>query len=194
MKSMGLQDLFPISSLCLLANSDRLSYKPSLAKPLPKLLLKRQKQTSLLLIVAMIMNLKVTFFFKTILKYQGGHIKEALNILCPVVLEKIFFVNKHLLYNPQYIEDLKKDLEGTLAKEKEHYENSPAENLKKKLPMIIFHCEFSQKRGPRAHRLLRNKDREVNFKNFPHMDYPEVFLLDGGYCNFYPQFPVRIFY
>jgi hypothetical protein len=122
-------------------------------------------------------------------EFKGGHIKEALNILCPEELEKIFFTNKHLLYNPQYIEDLKKDLQGTLAKEKEIYENSSPENLKKKLPMIIFHCEFSQKRGPRAHRLLRNRDREINYKNFPHMDYPEVFLLDGGYCNFYPQFP-----
>jgi len=110
------------------------------------------------------------------------------------MLEKIFFTKKHLLYNLQYIEDLKKDLEGTLAKAKEVYENSPAENLKKKLPMIIFHCEFSQKRGPRAHRLLRKRDREINFKNFPHVDYPEVYLLDGGYCNFYPQYPVRIFF
>jgi len=121
-------------------------------------------------------------------EFRGGHINEALNILSPEILEQIFFTNKHLLYNPEYIQDLKKDLEGTLAKA-EAYKDAPAESLKKRLPKIIFHCEFSQKRGPRAFRLLRSRDREINFKNFPHIDYAEIYLLEGGYCNFYPQYP-----
>jgi len=108
--------------------------------------------------------------------------------LCPKILEQIFITNKHHLYNPQYLHDLKKDLTSTLAN-LDSYANAPQESLNKQLPLIIFHCEFSQKRGPRAYRALRNKDRSVNFANFPHLDYPEIYVLEGGYCNFYPQFP-----
>ena len=42
--------------------------------------------------------------------------------------------------------------------------------------------------------MLRSRDREVNFKNFPHVDYSEIYLLEGGYCNFYPQYPVRKYF
>jgi len=74
----------------------------------------------------------------------------------------------------------------------ESYANASEEVLNKELPLIIFHCEFSQKRGPRAFRNLRSKDRAANIANFPHLDYPEIYVLEGGYCNFYPQFPVII--
>jgi len=69
--------------------------------------------------------------------------------------------------------------------------NASDDILNKDLPLIIFHCEFSQKRGPRAFRNLRSKDRAANIANFPHLDYPEIYVLEGGYCNFYPQFPVN---
>ena len=69
-------------------------------------------------------------------------------------------------------------------------QNSPAQNEKCPL-LIIFHCEFSQKRGPRVCRALRARDRELNQKNWPLVDFPEIYVLDGGYCNFYSQFPVR---
>jgi len=58
------------------------------------------------------------------------------------------------------------------------------------MPLIIFHCEFSQKRGPRAFRTLRNKDREFNARNWPHLDFPEIYMLEEGYCAFYAKFPV----
>jgi hypothetical protein len=59
--------------------------------------------------------------------------------------------------------------------------------LKKK---IIFHCEFSQSRGPKMYNLLRSLDREINFKHYPRLTYPDIYLLEGGYSLFQEHFPV----
>jgi len=37
-------------------------------------------------------------------------------------------------------------------------------------------------------RFLRRKDRDNNVNDYPHLFYPEVYLLDGGYKCFYEQF------
>lgn len=37
-------------------------------------------------------------------------------------------------------------------------------------------------------RYLRNVDRKNNFMCYPYLDYPEIYLLDGGYCKFYSQY------
>eukprot|EP01114_Cavostelium_apophysatum_P023829 TRINITY_DN9103_c0_g1_i1.p1 TRINITY_DN9103_c0_g1~~TRINITY_DN9103_c0_g1_i1.p1 ORF type:complete len:519 (+),score=88.57 TRINITY_DN9103_c0_g1_i1:102-1658(+) len=50
---------------------------------------------------------------------------------------------------------------------------------------IIFYCEFSSKRGPSGYRTLRKLDREANIANYPNLFYPEVYLLEGGYKNFF---------
>lgn len=34
---------------------------------------------------------------------------------------------------------------------------------------------------------MRNIDRQNNITCYPYLDYPEMYLLDGGYCNFYSQ-------
>ncbi|VDM07767.1 unnamed protein product [Wuchereria bancrofti] len=60
----------------------------------------------------------------------------------------------------------------------------------------IFYCEFSQKRGPSIAYELRALDRKFNFDRYPAVDYPEMYLLEYGYRNFYLCFsnePVRIF-
>lgn len=49
--------------------------------------------------------------------------------------------------------------------------------------IIIFHCEFSSERGPRLMKLLREKDRQIN--KYPELMYPELYLLDGGYRDFF---------
>ncbi|UJR20652.1 hypothetical protein I4U23_023774 [Adineta vaga] len=51
--------------------------------------------------------------------------------------------------------------------------------------MIIFHCEFSSERGPRLCRLFRSLDRQYNMSNYPYLSFPSVYLLDGGYADFY---------
>lgn len=52
--------------------------------------------------------------------------------------------------------------------------------------IIIFHCEFSSERGPRLMRLLREKDRQIN--KYPQLLHPELYLLEGGYREFYKQY------
>ena len=57
-------------------------------------------------------------------------------------------------------------------------------------PIIVAHCEFSQKRGPKLLRYLRKRDREINEEHYPNLIYPHIFLLQGGYSNFVKEFPV----
>lgn len=130
-------------------------------------------------------------------EYEGGHIKGAILIESPEILEKIFFTHRELLQNPNYIEDLKKSVHETLAKINS-YTTTPTTTATGDdttnttglaMPWVIFHCEFSQKRGPRGFRHLRAKDREINQRNWPNLHFPEIYILDGGYSNFYPQFP-----
>lgn len=56
-----------------------------------------------------------------------------------------------------------------------------------KRDIIVFHCEFSSERGPKLSRFLRNHDRQSNTNVYPALHYPEVYLLHGGYKEFYEQ-------
>lgn len=55
--------------------------------------------------------------------------------------------------------------------------------------LIVFHCEFSSERGPRMCRYVRERDRTVN--EYPHLHYPELYILKGGYKDFFPHFQVQ---
>lgn len=70
--------------------------------------------------------------------------------------------------------------------------NDPSEIKKlffdKLLPsdtVIIFHCEFSQKRGPKMYRCLRSIDRELHLSSYPYVHYKDIYVLNGGYKAFY---------
>ncbi|XP_042356224.1 M-phase inducer phosphatase 2 [Plectropomus leopardus] len=52
--------------------------------------------------------------------------------------------------------------------------------------VIIFHCEFSSERGPRMCRFVRERDRAMN--DYPNLHYPELYILKGGYKDFFPHF------
>ncbi|KAL4420108.1 hypothetical protein ABPG77_000589 [Micractinium sp. CCAP 211/92] len=50
---------------------------------------------------------------------------------------------------------------------------------------LIFHCEFSTERGPRAAKHVRNRDREAHMADYPALSQPHVFVLQGGYKAFW---------
>uniref|UniRef100_A0A0R3RX08 protein-tyrosine-phosphatase n=1 Tax=Elaeophora elaphi TaxID=1147741 RepID=A0A0R3RX08_9BILA len=88
-------------------------------------------------------------------EYNGGHIRGALNIYDPAVLENAFF--------PKCPEKLK--------------------IMRGKIP--IFYCEYSSARGPLLASHLRKSDRVRNFEKYPLLYYNEIYVLQGGYNSFY---------
>jgi rhodanese-related sulfurtransferase len=57
--------------------------------------------------------------------------------------------------------------------------------------VIVFHCEFSSQRAPRMALHVRNCDRLLNAHRYPHLYFPEMYILDGGYKAFYELFSVQ---
>ncbi|XP_036372837.1 M-phase inducer phosphatase 2 isoform X1 [Megalops cyprinoides] len=55
--------------------------------------------------------------------------------------------------------------------------------------LLVFHCEFSSERGPRMCRFLRERDRAMN--EYPNLHYPELYVLKGGYKEFFPDFQTQ---
>ena len=55
--------------------------------------------------------------------------------------------------------------------------------------VVVFHCEYSQNRGPSTYRMIRNLDRELHKHFYPQLFFTEIYLLDGGYRKFYKEFP-----
>ncbi|KAK5634136.1 hypothetical protein RRF57_009850 [Xylaria bambusicola] len=51
--------------------------------------------------------------------------------------------------------------------------------------ILIFHCEYSVHRAPRMARHIRAEDRSANAECYPHLTYPEVYILEGGYSDFF---------
>ncbi|KAM7327298.1 hypothetical protein ACRRTK_013665 [Alexandromys fortis] len=90
-------------------------------------------------------------------EYEGGHIKNAVNL------------------------PLERDVETFLLERP----IVPC-SLDKRI-ILIFHCEFSSERGPRMCRFVRERDRAAN--NYPSLYYPEMYILKGGYKEFFPQHP-----
>ncbi|PRP79310.1 M-phase inducer phosphatase 1 isoform 1 [Planoprotostelium fungivorum] len=57
-----------------------------------------------------------------------------------------------------------------------------------KRTIIIFHCEFSSKRGPNMCKYLRKRDRELHLDCYPELYYPEIYVMEGGYKKFFEEF------
>ncbi|NWT96085.1 MPIP2 phosphatase, partial [Urocynchramus pylzowi] len=53
--------------------------------------------------------------------------------------------------------------------------------------IVIFHCEFSVERGPKMCKFLRERDRSCH--EYPQLQYPELYVLNGGYREFFSQCP-----
>lgn len=95
-------------------------------------------------------------------EFAGGHIVDAQN-----------------WHSQQFVVDLVE--EATIC--------APMPCDPNKRNILIFHCEFSAERGPKAQRLLRDRDRKANWDQYPSLHYPETYLLEGGYKAFFEQFP-----
>ncbi|KHN79996.1 M-phase inducer phosphatase cdc-25.1 [Toxocara canis] len=88
-------------------------------------------------------------------EYNGGHVRGAINMFDPSLVEQIFYPNSPEKFN----------------------------EICSRIP--IFYCEFSQKRGPTMAAALRQFDRKRNEARYPEVDYKEIYLLDRGYKNFF---------
>ncbi|XP_055853366.1 M-phase inducer phosphatase [Episyrphus balteatus] len=92
-------------------------------------------------------------------EFEGGHIRGA----------------KNLYTQEQIMEEFVNSKTDTPAVE--------ADGPKRHI--LVFHCEFSSERGPKLSRFLRNNDRERNTNSYPALHYPEIYLLHGGYKEFF---------
>lgn len=109
-------------------------------------------------------------------EYEGGHIIKARNT----------YTHTHIL---EFLSDKQKKTSS--LKEIKSVNNSDDNNSTRDI--LIFHCEFSSERGPTLARLLRKKDREHNVSEYPKLHFPEIYILDGGYKNFFNEFPKTCF-
>ncbi|XP_070971560.1 M-phase inducer phosphatase 2-like isoform X2 [Oncorhynchus clarkii lewisi] len=55
--------------------------------------------------------------------------------------------------------------------------------------LLVFHCEFSSERGPGMCRFVRRRDRAMN--EYPNLHYPELYVLKGGYQEFFHHFRMQ---
>lgn len=59
--------------------------------------------------------------------------------------------------------------------------------------LLIFHCEYSVHRAPMMARHIRSEDRTANAEFYPHLTYPDVYILEGGYSEFFVQHRSRCY-
>jgi rhodanese-related sulfurtransferase len=107
-------------------------------------------------------------------EFEGGHLPGAINITGDddAAAVKWLFGADEASMTPQ--------LPQLLAK---------SELFTRPDVLLIFHCEFSQQRGPRLCRLLRDVDRKLNESRYPDLYYPEMYVMDGGYKQFFKSHP-----
>jgi M-phase inducer tyrosine phosphatase len=55
--------------------------------------------------------------------------------------------------------------------------------------VLIFHCELSCDRGPRMASMFREIDRQMNVRRYPQLFYPQAFILNGGFRDFFASYP-----
>ncbi|KAE8373086.1 hypothetical protein BDV26DRAFT_75642 [Aspergillus bertholletiae] len=50
---------------------------------------------------------------------------------------------------------------------------------------LVLHCEYSAHRAPIMAKYIRHQDRAFNVDHYPHLTYPDMYILDGGYSRFF---------
>eukprot|EP01080_Neovahlkampfia_damariscottae_P006018 gene6018-10020_t len=122
-------------------------------------------------------------------KIDGGSIQDC-NCITPETMNDVL-TGKIKLKNKYKIIDCRFPYEyngGHIKGAQNLYLSETLEELFFKNPqdiVLIFHCEFSKERGPKIYRTLREIDRKLNEDVWPKLYYPEIYLLNGGFKNFY---------
>lgn len=52
---------------------------------------------------------------------------------------------------------------------------------------LVLHCEYSAHRAPIMAKYIRHHDRAANVDTYPHLTYPDMYILDGGYSAFFSE-------
>lgn len=53
----------------------------------------------------------------------------------------------------------------------------------------ICYCQLSQSRGPKLFQNVRSFDCEKNADHYPNLSLPQLFILNGGFSEFYKNYP-----
>ncbi|KAJ9109227.1 hypothetical protein QFC21_000556 [Naganishia friedmannii] len=108
-------------------------------------------------------------------EYSGGHIAGALNVNNTSAVETLLLKQGCGMYNDGEILPVP----------------SRSGEGREKPTVVVFHCEFSNKRAPAIAKFLRSRDRTLNNDVYPKVHYPELYILEGGYCDFYDKCPEK---
>ncbi|KAB8240741.1 hypothetical protein BDV35DRAFT_104327 [Aspergillus flavus] len=58
---------------------------------------------------------------------------------------------------------------------------------------LVLHCEYSAHRAPIMAKYIRHQDRAFNVDHYPHLTYPDMYILDGGYSSFFSDYRTLCF-
>ncbi|WWC87865.1 uncharacterized protein L201_002762 [Kwoniella dendrophila CBS 6074] len=107
-------------------------------------------------------------------EYEGGHIEGAINVKSMDALDQLLLSESTGVHAGG----------NALPVPSRSGELGEGEQV-----VLVFHCEFSAKRAPTFAKHLRSRDRLINNALYPKIFYPEVYILEGGYCGFYQSQP-----
>ena len=108
-------------------------------------------------------------------EYEGGHIPGAINLS---TVEKVV---GHFLTPGQG----RHSSAQALPPRSQSGKADKFGNRRKHV--LVFHCEFSCKRAPTMALALRQADRALAH-DYPNCHFPEIYILQGGYCNFFQSY------
>ncbi|KAK9729778.1 m-phase inducer phosphatase [Basidiobolus ranarum] len=120
--------------------------------------------------------------------------EDSLKRVCPETLQRVLSGEFKHAYDNVIVVDCRFPYEYSGGHIKGAINLSSKDELEKyflknfessKRTVIVFHCEYSSQRGPRMALHLRSRDRELNAMEYPNLYFPELYILDGGYRNFY---------
>ncbi|WFC93746.1 protein-tyrosine-phosphatase [Malassezia brasiliensis] len=108
-------------------------------------------------------------------EHEGGHIMGATNLNTVEQVQTYFLTPG-------------KGLHATQPLPERTQSGMPDESGDTRKFLVIFHCEFSWKRGPSMALALRAADRSLA-SDYPRCHFPDVYVLQGGYADFFRTCP-----